>query len=767
MTAFAVLLASGLGAGLDARCLLAAPLQPQSAGTRVNLRDQGFGPPSGHGSFSQPAGSLDISNQAQLTPLGLTAVSGNQSTDPNNFQRILTYVGSTSVSASSPLRTLWIPNGVWYANGAVFSVNNGPITFMGQSTAGAIIRRPVCTTSSIPPLLSPGGTSANPTWTSAAWSGAVGRVSGNIVTVGTGQNFSSKVGNTVYNASDNFSSGVITSGGSNTFTAALSGGTNNTWASGNHYDIAVDSPPLTVQNLTLDGNWPAQFFLKGTAGSGTSGNRVVDQDNTFTGLAGASVRDKSANWGGEGNIKSVTTHSFTSTGGTWSPGDQYWISWGNEFEGLLPLFAAAGSPGRLIAKINNVKLINNRWGDGIYLQNNVNLTATNISGAALGRGLITPTECFTILSLTGLSDDGTNGLSVHYEVDPDADGYSRAKYNSRTYPNAGAPNIFTWNNCTPKSGWEQNPAGLYCVDNYNNLVVVGSQAVNFFDSDTNRTTINKSKFNCGSFNGNWHNTVVLAPGTQLIKNTTFLGTKTPNVPAKTSWEYMIASIAAGGLLPYSMTFTNDTFDVDASVTSNVGGSGFPFVAAIEVNNITQHANNTIILNGGTVSANVTHAVVNPQTLQINGTTFNNTGFLVYWNPYADSACAGFALAINTPQYGSGSTTKYLNIGPSTGSITQKNTVVPVANSEMDIATSGATWPPGIKVSGRKTIIGPASSAPTNVCAFGDDVLGSGNGDYYQDAATNPTHRYRCLKTGWVDSAAGNAFRGGAWTQAIP
>ena len=362
-------------------------------------------------------------------------------------------------------------------------------------------------------------------------------------------------------------------------------------------------------------------------------------------------------------------------------------------------------------------------------------------------------------------------MPLHYEVDPDADGYSRAKYNSSTYPNAGAPNIFTFNNVylSGANGWEQNPAGLYCVDNYNNMQIKGGATggINFWDSDTNSTTINHSIFNCGSFNGNWHNTVAFTPGKQLIENTTFLGTKTPKVPARSSWEYMIASVSGGSRLPYSITFTNDTFDVDSSVTSNVGGSGFLLVAAIEVNNIHGTSSNTIILNGGTVSANVTHAVVNGQTIRINGTTFNNTGYLVYWNPYAYSLCAGFALTINNPRYGSGSTTKYLNIGPSTGSITQKKIVIPVANCEMDIATGGPTWPPGIKVRGRKTIIGPTTSAPTKVCAFGDDVLGSGNGDYYQDAATNPTHQYRCLTTGWFDTGAGNAFRGGAWTQTIP
>ncbi len=68
--------------------------------------------------------------------------------------------------------------------------------------------------------------------------------------------------------------------------------------------------------------------------------------------------------------------------------------------------------------------------------------------------------------------------------------------------------------------------------------------------------------------------------------------------------------------------------------------------------------------------------------------------------------------------------------------------------------------------GRKTIIWPTTIAPANVCAFGDDLLGAGNGDHYQDAATGYIHQFRCTHTCWYD---GSAFRingggGSAWTQ---
>ncbi len=77
ITAFAVLLLSGLAAGLDSRCSQAAPR--------------------GDAIISQPAGSLDITNQTQLTPLGLRALSGNPSTDPANLQAILYYVSGTAL----------------------------------------------------------------------------------------------------------------------------------------------------------------------------------------------------------------------------------------------------------------------------------------------------------------------------------------------------------------------------------------------------------------------------------------------------------------------------------------------------------------------------------------------------------------------------------------------------------------------------------------------------------------------------------------------
>ena len=494
---------------------------------------------------------------------------------------------------------------------------------------------------------------------------------------------------------------------------------------------------------------------------------------------------------GHTRITAVTPHSFTTANAagfpavTWKPGDQYALDWGSEFGALLSLYAASSTPGRLTANISNVNFINERDSYGLFLQNNVNLTASNLYGANI-HSVVCPVECFCNMKLTGLSDDGigtaaatVGGIRIpglynilfNYEVDPDAEGYSRGKYNNSTHPNAGAPNNFTVNNIrfTNLDSFEQNPAGLYDVHNYNNMTATGTTGFIFFwDGDTNRTTINNSCFNSGYFSGNYQYAVQFQPGTELIENTAFLGLKNPNFGTGGDL-YHIAAImeSPGGKIPYSVTFSNATFDVDSSVTKG----GFPGIGAMCCTwSDNKTSRNTLNLKGGSVSANVIDAVVNAQVCNINGTTFHNTGYL--WRQLfcpANAARMPWTLNITSPSFGKGSG-KYLGIG-GPGSlayqlaVTQTNVVVPVAYSRMDIATASA-WPSGITVKGRKTIIGPSTSAPTNVCAFGDDLLGAGNGDYYQDAATGHIHQFRCTHTCWYDGGTFRINGGGgiAWTQ---
>ncbi len=884
-------------------------------------------PVSGDKVQSQPAGSLDVSNQAQLSAYGLSALTGNATTDPAKFQAILTYVGG--LAASSPLRTLWIPTGIWYVDNASLTVNKGPLTLVGQSKTGSVLRRPVISTGFMLPMLSSGGTAQNPAWAStasalgSAASGTVTAVSGDRVTVA-GGNFADYVGRTVYDAhglplsppstaptlalssashsvtngthyvavtyvtqggnpgysdsettigkaasitvtnndeiavtvpigppdvlarniymtkagtttpyycvtkslitindnktttyaihlSDaalakvawppyqtncavlpNYASGKITAGGSGTFTAALSGGLlSNTWKVGDHYDVEVDSPPLTVENLTLDGNWPAQWFMVGTNANTVAGATVVDNSKTFTGQLGALAKNVTQNLG-HTPITAVTTHSFTTAGApgfpgvTWKPGDQYALDRGSEFANLLSLYAASSTPGRLTANISNVNFINERDSRGICLENNVNLRASHLYGANIGC-VICAVESFCNMQVTGMSGDGIGtaaatvggiripGLSdapYYYEVDPDAEGYSRGKYNSRSYPYAGAPNNFTLSDIRLSNldCLEQNPAGLYCVNHYHNITATGTTGwIFFWDGDTDSTTIENSRFNSGFYSGNYQYAVQFQPGTELIENTAFLGLKNPKYGTGGDL-YHIAAIGEypGGKIPYSITFTNDTFDVDSSVTKG----GFPGIGAMCCNwsnNTT--SGNTLNLKGGSVSANVVDAVVNAQVCNIDGTTFHNTGYLWRQVFYSTNAARmPWTLNITNPFFGKGSG-KYLGIN-SQGSlayklaVTQTNVVLPVAYSRMDIATASATWPSGITVNGRKTIIGPTTTAPTNVCAFGDDLLGAGKGDYYQDAATGYIHQFRCTHTCWYD---GSTFRingggGSAWTQ---
>ncbi len=885
-------------------------------------------PSSGRNVQSQPAGSLDIGNQAQLSACGLSALTGNATTDPAKFQAILTYVGG--LPASSPLRTLWIPTGIWYVNNASLTVNKGPMTLLGQSKAGSVLRRPVISTGFMLPMLSSGGTGPNPAWAStasalgSAASGTVTAVSGNRVTVA-GGNFADYVGHTVYDAhglpisppstaptlalgstsgsvtngthyvavtyvtqggspgfsdsettigkaasitvtnndeivvtvpigppgvmarniymtkagtttpyycvtqgnitindnktttytihlSDatlaavawppyrtncavlpNYACGKITAGGSGTFTAALSGGLlTNTWQVGDHYDVEVDSPPLTVQNLTMDGNWPAQWFMVGTNANTVAGATVIDNSKSFTGQLGALAKNVTRDLG-HTRITTVTTHSFTTAGAagfpavTWKPGEQYALDRGSEFANLLSLYAESSTPGRLAANVSNVNFINERDSRGICLENNVNLRASNLYGANIGC-VICAVECSCNMQVTGLSDDGigtaaatVGGIRVpamagnapfYYEVDPDAEGYSRGKYNSRTYPYAGAPNHFTLSDIhlTNRNCLEQNPAGLYCVNHYNNLTATRTTGwIFFWDGDTDSTTIKNSRFNSGFSNGNNQYAVQFQPGTELIENTAFLGLKNPKFGTGGSL-YHVATISEypGGKIPYSITFANATFDVDSSVTQG----GFPGIGAMCcVWNNNKTSGNTLNLKGGSVSANVIDAVVNAQVCNIDGATFNNTGYL--WRQYfypANAARLPWTLNITNPSFGKGSG-KYLGIGGQGSlayklAVTQTNVVLPVAYSRMDIATASATWPSGITVKGRKTIIGPSTTAPTKVCAFGDDLLGAGSGDYYQNAATGYIHQFRCTHTCWYD---GGAFRingggGSAWTQ---
>ena len=351
---------------------------------------------------------------------------------------------------------------------------------------------------------------------------------------------------------------------------------------------------------------------------------------------------------GHTRITAVTPHSFTTANAagfpavTWKPGDQYALDWGSEFGALLSLYAASSTPGRLTANISNVNFINERDSYGLFLQNNVNLTASNLYGANI-HSVVCPVECFCNMKLTGLSDDGigtaaatVGGIRIpglynilfNYEVDPDAEGYSRGKYNNSTHPNAGAPNNFTVNNIrfTNLDSFEQNPAGLYDVHNYNNMTATGTTGFIFFwDGDTNRTTINNSCFNSGYFSGNYQYAVQFQPGTELIENTAFLGLKNPNFGTGGDL-YHIAAImeSPGGKIPYSVTFSNATFDVDSSVTKG----GFPGIGAMCCTwSDNKTSRNTLNLKGGSVSANVIDAVVNAQVCNINGTTFHNTGYL--------------------------------------------------------------------------------------------------------------------------------------------
>ncbi len=191
--------------------------------------------------------------------------------------------------------------------------------------------------------------------------------------------------------------------------------------------------------------------------------------------------------------------------------------------------------------------------------------------------------------------------------------------------------------------------------------------------------------------------------------------------------YHVATISEypGGKIPYSITFANDTFDVDSLVTKG----GFPGIAAMccdWANNKT--SGNTLNLKGGSVNANVGDAVVNAQVCNINGTTSHNTGYM--WRQYfcpANAARMPWTLNMTSPSFGK-EAGKYLGIG-GPGSIayklavTQTNVVLPVAYSRMDLATAGAAWPPGITVKGRKTIIGSTTSAPPRSAPSGTTCWG--------------------------------------------
>ena len=604
----------------------------------------------------------------------------------------------------------------------------------------------------------------------------------------------------------NYASGTITSGGMNTFTCSGGlGGTpisngliTNNWNYNDYYQIEIDSPPLTVQNLTFDGNWPNQWFMVGAVQSvSNGGNTVTDTNNNFTNAVANT-------WGAKDctqnisvtSITGATTNSFTTSGVTWQVGDQYAIAVSfSEFEGLLAIFGGDSStPGKLTAVVNNVNFINERASYGIYMQNDVNLTATNLYGANI-TSVICPVESNCVMNVTGMSDDGIgtataiiNGITIpglgnefyHYENDGDAIGYGVGKYKSAAYPLAGAPNLFTLNNVsmTNMDTLEQNPAGNYCTDTYNNLQYTGGLNGGFtmWDLDTDTTTFNGSSFNSG-FGGDDPGCFGAIPGTTFQMNTcSFAGTApTASYSGGTWYGDVVLNQNSLALLPYAATFTNCIFDVGSSVTSQIGAGTGQLLGAAAVAYVgTPIAGSSITLVGGTVSANMTYGIIGPLKCEINGTLFNcdnaNAGFLIGWQAFEYSACAGFSLTIDNPQYGTGANIKYLNIGPSTGSITQTDVILPSATNGIVYAcTNGSTWPSGITVSGRKTIIGPTTSAPTNVCAFGDDLLGTGNGDLYQDAPTGYVHQYRCLKTVWWDSSGDNTYRvngggSGAWVQ---
>jgi hypothetical protein len=571
----------------------------------------------------------------------------------------------------------------------------------------------------------------------------------------------------------NYATGVITAGGLNTFTTGggLSGGLpqvspelSNAWNVGDWFDIAVDSPPLTIQNCTLDGNFPipghvgGQWFLSGICGAGTSGNTVVDSTTNFPNPLPWSVKDFTTGVGGEGNVTRNSSTSFTSSGITWSPGDTYGFTWGNEFDGLVTLAADYGYAGKVTANLTNVKLANGN-SRGVYITGNANITASNLY-CSFVKSPLTLVEGFNVVTVNGYSDDGNSQGVLDGEVDPGATGYSSEKYANGTYPTACAPNIINFYNMTTVGSEfiEDGPlTGSYCVSNYNYQTVVnGTGAMFFWGGDSQTTNIQNSSFTNGVYYQSGWGNILCQPGTFAITNTTILGT----VPVGTSdpgvngGEYAVIydSPLVGSLLPSSLSLTNCNINVNPLVASLWYHQGWSAVSAAVLFAPGGSYNGvSTTLSGCTIGSGIWDAVRrNPGTVTLSGGTYNNQGYL-YCLPYGVT-WAAFALTINNPTFGTGSTGSYIGIlsGTTAGStITQADVVIPVANCEMDVYSNGATWPSNITVSGRKTILGSAAGAPaSSLNAFGDDLLGSGNGDYYYDV--NGV-LYRCTVSGWHDT----------------